>query len=162
MPVTYDTHEENRKIVVAVAAMWQQAGVRTEISNVEFGALLAALRTKNYAVARSQTFSLYDDPYAFLQQYSARSPSNWAGWSDAGYDALLNRANAARDRAERLVLLAEAEARLLAAQPLIPVYHYQGKQLVASRVRGWWDAPIGTPPTRFLSLSEAEGRPLAP
>ena len=90
LPLVYDTQEENRKIMVAIGSMWQAIGVRAEISNVEFGALLGALRTKNYAVVRSSTFSLYDDPMAFLQQFGSQSPTNWAGWTNPRYDQLLH------------------------------------------------------------------------
>lgn len=152
VPLVYDTQEENRKIMVAVATMWQAIGVNAEISNVEFGAVLGALRTRNYAVARSSTFSLYDDPYAFLQQYGSQSPTNWAGWRSPAYDQLLEQANAAVDAAERTRLLLEAEAMIADEVPLIPIYYYQGKVLVAPRVKGWWDGAIGTPPSRFLSV----------
>lgn len=156
LPLVYDTQEENRKIMVAVGAMWQDVGVRAEISNVEFGALLGALRTRNYAVVRSSTFSLYDDPMAFLQQFGSQSPTNWAGWSNPGYDQLLMQSNEAPATGPggrtRTQLLQEAEALLNAEQPVIPIYYYQGKALVAPRVKGWWDGAIGTPPSRFLSV----------
>jgi len=35
---------------------------------------------------------------------------------------------------------------------VIPIYYYQGKALVAPRVKGWWDGAIGTPPSRFLAV----------
>jgi oligopeptide transport system substrate-binding protein len=156
LPVVYDTQEENRQILVAIAGMWQAVGVRAELRNVEFGALLGALRTRNYAVARSSTFSLYDDPMAFLQQFGSQSPTNWAGWQDARYDQLLQQSNLAPDAAAngpgRIRLLQEAETLLNAVQPVIPIYYYEGKALVAPRVKGWWDGAIGTPPSRFLAV----------
>ncbi|MDP2323787.1 MAG: peptide ABC transporter substrate-binding protein [Gammaproteobacteria bacterium] len=152
LPLIYDTQEENRKIMVAVGTMWQAIGVKAEISNVEFGAALGALRTRNFAVAKSSTFSLYDDPNAFLQQYASQSPTNWAGWRSPAYDRLLERANAATDAAERTRLLLEAETVIASEVPVIPIYYYQGKALVAPRVKGWWDGAIGTPPSRFLSV----------
>ncbi len=152
LPLVYDTQEENRKIMVAIAMMWQAIGVQAEISNVEFGAALGALRTRNYAVARSSTFSLYDDPNAFLQQYGSQSPTNWAGWRSPAYDRLLEQSNVATEAADRTRLLLEAEAIIATEVPVIPIYHYQGKVLVAPRVKGWWDGAIGTPPSRFLSV----------
>ncbi len=152
LPLVYDTQEENRKIMIAIATMWQVIGVKAEISNVEFRAALGALRTRNYAVARSSTFSLYDDPNAFLQQYGSQSPSNWAGWRSSAYDQLLEQANAATDAGDRTRLLLEAEEIIAAEVPLIPIYYYQGKVLVAPRVKGWWDGAIGTPPSSFLSV----------
>ncbi|TFG83818.1 MAG: hypothetical protein E4H19_11075 [Chromatiales bacterium] len=103
-------------------------------------------------MARSSTFSLYDDPNAFLQQYGSQSPSNWAGWRSSAYDQLLEQANAATDAGDRTRLLLEAEEIIAAEVPLIPIYYYQGKVLVAPRVKGWWDGAIGTPPSSFLSV----------
>jgi oligopeptide transport system substrate-binding protein len=89
---------------------------------------------------------------AFLQQYGSQSPTNWAGWRSVPYDRLLEQSSSASDTAARMQLLLEAETVLSSEVPLIPIYHYQGKVLVAPRVRGWWDGAIGTPPSRFLSV----------
>ncbi len=151
LPVVYDTQEENRQIMVAVAAMWQAIGVRAEVSNLEAGALVGLLRAGNFAVARSSAFSLYEDPMALLQHYGSQSPTNWAGWRDARYDELLQQSNLAAGPG-RMRLFEEAEAVLNAAQPVIPIYYYQGKSLVSARVKGWWDGAIGTPPSRFLEV----------
>jgi ABC-type transport system substrate-binding protein len=153
LPLLFDSNEENRKLMVAVAAMWQAVGVQAAPTNTEFAAVLRAFRARDYGVARSQTFALYDDAYAFLQQFAATSPTNWSGWADPAYDAALAAANATADPAARQAQLAAAEARLLAAQPLIPLFQFGGKVLVAPRVRGWWDGALGTPPSRFLGLA---------
>jgi oligopeptide transport system substrate-binding protein len=154
VPLLYDTNEENRKVMVALAAMWQAVGVQVAPTNVEFVAVLRAFRARDYAIARSSTFALYDDPYAFLQQFGSRAPNNWSGWADGVFDQAVAEGNATLDGEARFARLAEAEARLLGEQPLIPLYHYQGKVLVAERVRGWWDGAIGTPPSRWLWLAD--------
>jgi oligopeptide transport system substrate-binding protein len=152
LPVIYDTQEENRQILVAVAAMWRAIGVQAELTNLEFSALLRQTRTGDFTVARSQAFALFDDPYAFLQQFRSSSPTNWMRYQNPAYDALLEQSNASDDPARRGELLAGAEAALLADMPLIPVYHYVGKVLVSPRVQGWYNAPLGTTPSRWLSV----------
>jgi oligopeptide transport system substrate-binding protein len=154
VPLLYDTNEENRKVMVAIASMWQAVGVQAAPTNVEFVAVLRAFRARDFAVARSSTFALYDDPYAFLQQFGSQAANNWAGWTDAAFDQAVAEGNATLDGEARFVRLAAAEARLLDEQPVIPLYHYQGKVLVAERVRGWWDGAIGTPPSRWLRVAE--------
>ena len=52
VPLLFDTQEENRKIMVAVAAMWQAIGVKTEMANLDFGALTTRIRAMNYDLAR--------------------------------------------------------------------------------------------------------------
>ncbi|NIN80471.1 MAG: peptide ABC transporter substrate-binding protein, partial [Pseudomonas stutzeri] len=56
------------------------------------------------------------------------------------------------DPEERLRLMLSAEELLLAENPLVPIYWYIGKVLVNPAIRGWIDAPLGTPPTRYLSF----------
>jgi hypothetical protein len=36
--------------------------------------------------------------------------------------------------------------------PVIPLYWYVGRRLVATKVKGWVDTPRGTTPTRYLSV----------
>lgn len=150
--VVYDTQEENRKIMVAIATMWRSIGVRTELDSVEGRALFGRLRGRDFGIARSSVFAVFDDPYAFLQKFRSDSTDNRPGYGNADYDALLNRANSERDPQARQQLLMEAESVLMADQPLVPIYWYIGKVLVAERVKGWIDAPLGTPMTRWLSL----------
>ncbi|MCC5793487.1 MAG: peptide ABC transporter substrate-binding protein [Chromatiales bacterium] len=152
LPVIYDTQEENRQILVAVAAMWRAIGVQAELVNLELSGLLRRVRTGDFVVARSQAFALYDDPHAFLQQFRSTSPTNWMRWTSPDYDALVEQSNRLDDPAERGEQLARAEQLLLANQPLVPIYHYVGKVLVAPRVRGWYNAPLGTTPSRYLSV----------
>jgi oligopeptide transport system substrate-binding protein len=150
--VVYDTQEENRKVMVALAAMWRAVGVRTELDAVEGRALFGRLRGRDFGVARSSVFAVFDDAYAFLQKFESDSTDNRPGYRNPDYDAVLAGANAERDAAARTQLLRDAEQMLLADQPLLPIYWYVGKVLVAERVQGWMDAPLGTPMTRWLSL----------
>jgi oligopeptide transport system substrate-binding protein len=151
-PVVYDTSEENRKIMIAVAAMWRDIGVRADVTNIEGRALMGKLMARDFGIARTSMFALYDDPYAFLSQLRSDNTANRTGYGSAEYDRLLDLANATDDPATRLARFAEAETLLLADQPLIPVYWYISKVLVAPRVQGWADAPLGTPPSRYLWL----------
>ena len=93
VPVIYDTQEENRKIMVAIAAMWRDIGVQTELDSLEGRALFGRLRGNDYAVARSAVFAVFDDPYAFLQKLESDSTDNRSGYQNPAYDELLARAN---------------------------------------------------------------------
>ncbi len=150
--IVYDTQEENRKIMVAIAAMWRSVGVKTKLDSVEGRALFGRLRGRDFGVARSSVFAVFDDPYAFLQKFESDNTDNRAGYRNAIFDSTLARANAERNPAARTQLLLGAEGILLADQPLVPIYWYIGKVLVAERVQGWLDAPLGTPMTRWLSV----------
>jgi EAL domain-containing protein (putative c-di-GMP-specific phosphodiesterase class I) len=71
----------------------------------------------------------------------------------AARDAALRAADAAPDLATRSAALRDAEARLLARQVVIPIYHYSSKHLVRPEVRGWQANPLDHHPSRFLSLA---------
>ena len=51
------------------------------------------------------------------------------------------------------MLLSEAETRLLADVPLIPIDTPVERVLVRSRVRGWQDNEFAFHPSRWLSLA---------
>jgi oligopeptide transport system substrate-binding protein len=150
VPLLYDTQEENRKIMVAISAMWNAVGVKTELTNLEFGALNGRVRSRNYDVARWTYFASFDDAYAFLQLLRGSNPNNWVNWRNARYDELLEQSNGIADPARRAAVLREAEALMVAESPVIPIYHYVGRRLVSPAVKGWVDTPGGTTPSRFL------------
>ncbi len=148
----YDTQEENRKIMVAIAAMWQAVGVRTEITDVEFPMLNRLVRTKKFQVSRWFYIASYDDPYAVLQLFLSNNPNNWPGFESERYDDLLQASNLIRDPEERLQTLAEAELELMSNYPVLPISFYVGRRLVSPRVKGWYDSPNGPTPSRYLTV----------
>lgn len=154
VPLTYDTQEENRKIMVAIASMWQAIGVQTQITNVEFGLLTRKVRTRDFDVVRWTYFYAFNDAYSFLQVMSSSNPNNWPGYSNREYDALLEQSNYMTDGAARAAVLRRAEALMMSEHPIAPIYFYVGRRLVSTRVKGWVDSPRGTPPTRFLWLED--------
>jgi len=150
--LAYDTNEENRKIMVAIAAMWQAVGVRSAITDVEFRMLNRMVRTRDFGVARWFYVAAFDDPYAMLQLFLSDNPNNWPGWKDPEFDRLMAASNTETDRAERLALLVGAERLLMAAHPVVPISYYVGRRLVGPRVNGWIDSPRGPPLSRYLWL----------
>jgi oligopeptide transport system substrate-binding protein len=154
VPLIYDTQEENRKIMVAVAAMWQAIGVRTELTNVEFSLLNRRVRTKDFDVARWTYFASFDDAYSFLQLLLVPNPNNWPGYANPRYDQLLEQSNGITDPAQRMAVLREAEELMIADYPVIPIYFYVGRRLVSPAVQGWIDTPRGQTPSRYLSLRD--------
>ncbi len=152
VPLSYDTQEENRKIMVAVASMWQAIGVRTKITDVEFSMLNRMVRTKKFAVSRWFYIAAYDDPYAFLQLFLSNNPNNWPGFKSERYDSLLKASSIIEDRTERMQTLAEAELEFMSAYPVLPISYYVGRRLVSPRVKGWVDSASGPTPSRYLSV----------
>ncbi|MCC5793486.1 MAG: peptide ABC transporter substrate-binding protein [Chromatiales bacterium] len=150
VPLVYDTQEENRQLMVAIASMWRAIGVQTQVENVQFSQLNRLVRTRDYSVARWAYFAAFDDAYSFLQLFETGNPGNPVNYSNPEYDALLALANRSADPEERRQLLLDAERRLMEDQPLIPIYFYAGRRLVSPRVQGWVDTPRGPTPSRWL------------
>lgn len=148
----YDTNEENRKVMVAVAAMWRAIGVQTTLSDVEFRMLNRQIRTRDYGVARWFYVASFDDPYAMLQLFLSNNPNNWPAWRNSEFDRLMRMSNERVDREERLAMLAEAERLILNEHPVVPISFYVGRRLVSPRVQGWIDSPRGPPLSRYLWL----------
>ena len=153
VPLVYDTQEENRKIFVAVSAMWQAVGVRTQLENTEFRSLNRMIRTRDYQAARWAYFAPFDDAYGFLALFLSINPNNWPQYDNPDYDQLLQDSNFERDPEKRTAILLDAERMLMNDVPIIPIYYYAGRRLVGAKVKGWVDSPRGPPPTRYLDLA---------
>lgn len=127
----------------AVARVWSQLGVHVTIRSLEWTKYLRALGpppSANVDVFREGWFADYPDPYNFLQLAQCDSDKNSSGYCDPAYDALLNRAVAARDDKRRYALYAAAERSLFGprgSMPLVPLYWEGVDSLVRSDVKGF-------------------------
>jgi oligopeptide transport system substrate-binding protein len=153
--IRYNTSPQHRRLALAIAAMWREVlGVRTRLVNEEWKVFVVNRRSGRLTqVFRGTWIADTNDPMSFLETFRRGSPLNTSGYDDPAFDALLDQANAERDPTRRAERLAEAEARLLAVHPILPVYFYSAKQLVSPRVRGFRPNPMDRHPTRFLDLA---------
>jgi oligopeptide transport system substrate-binding protein len=152
----YNTSTVHRRVALAVAAMWrEQLGVITELRNEEWKVFVANRRQRRVTeVFRGGWIADYDDAGSFLDLFATGSPLNWSGYADADYERLLGEARAASDADERARLRGAAEARLLDAFPIVPLYFYTSKHLVSPRLRGFEPNPLDRHPSRFLRFAE--------
>jgi oligopeptide transport system substrate-binding protein len=79
---------------------------------------------------------------------------NLPRYQNAEYDRLLDAAGVAADPAKRAATLAAAERRMLDDVPVIPLFFYVSKHLVAERVQGWYDNVMNVTYSKDLSLVE--------
>jgi oligopeptide transport system substrate-binding protein len=145
-----DTH---RRVALAVSAMWQQIGVRTELISSDLKAHQAALQQADFDIARGAWYAEDTDPVSFLRLLDSRAGAmNLSGFADAQYDALLDRSDRLIDPVQRAEALRAAEARSMQLQPVAPLYVYVSRRLVSPRVQGWTDNPRGVHVNRWLAL----------
>ncbi|MCK6370693.1 MAG: peptide ABC transporter substrate-binding protein [Gammaproteobacteria bacterium] len=152
--LVYNTLEENRRLAVAMAAMWQAVGVRANLLNRDLIALNKGARTGDFDALLYSWFAPNDDPYTFLGLLETGNSSNYSGYGNPRYDAMLAAANALADPAARYAKLAEAEAMVLAEQPVVPVFFYVRRFLVKPHVSGFTENPRGLNLSRWLDVGK--------
>ncbi len=151
--ILYNSSEAHRQIAEAIQEMWRkQLGISANLTNMELTSVLDARRTGSFQILRSSWTGDYADPQDFLEIWEAGSGNNFTGWKDPVYDALIDRAAASADNAARFVLLRQAEARLLSAGPVIPLYFYTHVYLVSSSVQGWYPNILDHHPYKYVWL----------
>lgn len=159
--VRYNTHEDHKRISLAIAWMWRsKLGVRARLLNEEFRVFLANRRQRMVTqVYRAGWIGDYLDPYTFLEINRAESAQNDAGWRNPDYDALLARAAREPDAETRLRLLEQAEAIMLDEVPHASIFGYTSKRLVKPWVKGWQPNPLDHHATRWMWIEKHERRP---
>ncbi len=138
------TSDLNRKVLEALQQMWQrELGVAVALAPKEKNVWIAEERRLAYDLSLARWIADYADPVAFLELFLSDSGNNATGWADTGYDQLVRTAAAEPDPRRRNTLYREAEARLLEALPVAPLYHGAHAYLIDPSVRGWEPAPLG-------------------
>ncbi len=137
--ILYNTSESHKKIAIAVQNMWKKVlGAEATITNQEWKVFLDTRSKKNFQVTRAGWIGDYLDPYTFEQMFlSDAGTQNDPGYASKDYDTLLAQAQKTVDQPARLKLLQKAEKLFLDDTAVIPIYHYNTKHLVSSRVSGW-------------------------
>jgi oligopeptide transport system substrate-binding protein len=134
----YNTSENHRAIAEALQEMWRRdLGVEVRLINQELKVVYAARRAGDYQILRSDWVGDYLDPATFLDIFRSDSGNNYTGWGSAEYDAALFAAARTADPAARFALFQKAEALLLEAAPIVPLYHYTHVFLLQPSVQGW-------------------------
>lgn len=132
----YSENELVQRVCLAIAAMWKETlGVETELVQMEFKAYLAARADPGqWDVVRVGWTADYNDASTFLDTMTRESPQNFGRWINADYARLLEGAAAEPDPSLRRDTLQQAESLMLNDYPLLPVYFYVTRRLVAPRV----------------------------
>jgi oligopeptide transport system substrate-binding protein len=151
----YNTSTPHRRLALAVAAMWREVlGAKVRLRNEEWKVFVGNRRQRAITqVFRGGWIADVDDARNFLDNFRAGSAANWTGYADPGFEALLDAADAAPSLAARSQKLREAEARLLSAHAILPIYFYTSKHLVRPEVEGFEANALDRHPSRFLRLA---------
>lgn len=148
----------NRRLAIAVAAMWREAlGVQTTLREEPFAEFLESRADLGTTmVFRSGWAADYRDVFSFAGLFDSETGASDTGWRNVEYDELLQASMQARNPRRRLALLAEAEQLLLEEQPIIPLYFDVRRRLVKPEVRGWVPNAMDLHPSRHMYLAAAD------
>jgi oligopeptide transport system substrate-binding protein len=148
----------NRRLAIAIAAMWRETlGVQTRLREEPFAEFLESRADLGTTmVFRSGWAADYRDAFSFAGLFDSETGASDTGWQSADYDELLQASMQARNPRRRLALLAEAEQILLEEQPIIPLYFDVRRRLVRPEVRGWEPNPMDLHPSRHFYLVSGE------
>jgi ABC-type oligopeptide transport system substrate-binding subunit len=159
LEVLYNTDEYHKQIATAIQEMWRTSlGITVELRNMEFPIFMGTVRRGEYDIARQGYLGEYNDPYAFLEIFSADSRSNPTGWESPRYEELLARAEDQVEPRKRLELLREAEDLLLLDAPLFPIFHYVAHNMIKPFVKGVYPNTRDLHPLQGVTL-EGPGAP---
>jgi len=132
--LSYTHSERDNKIVQYVQQQWSEAlGIRVELQALEGQVCQKHMRQGLHQIGIGQWIADFSSPLAFLEIFKhASNGINNTGWEDPIYNSLLE-AN----------LLQQAEAYLMDAMPIAPLYHFSFDYAKKPYVQGVILSPYG-------------------
>ena len=152
LTLSFNTSEDNKKIAIAVAAMWKKAfNANVSLRNVEWKVFISNLKIDpTVEIFRMLWIADYNSPHAFLDTFASNDSANRVKYADKIYDGLLKKARSIVDIKERHAVLSMAEERMLFAQPVIPLFYHKSIDLVSPQIEGFIPNPVNRHPVKYL------------
>lgn len=124
--VLFNTEGSHELIAQVAARNWREhLGVDVILVQKEIKTLRDDLRGGNFMIARGSWFGDYGDPTTFLNLYRAGDGNNDTKFESAAFEELMDRAEEATTRTERLAIHTQAERMLVEEEcPALPIFGY--------------------------------------
>jgi oligopeptide transport system substrate-binding protein len=153
--IRYNTTDNNRRTVVAIADQWKQIGVETTFINTDGRTHFAFLRERgDFDVARAGWIGDYSDPQNFLFLVQKDNVGfNYARYDNPEFDKLMKDAESETDLKKRAGILLRADEIMNRDQPYASVLFYSTKNLVSNKLQGFQSNLRGAYATRFYKLA---------
>lgn len=128
---------DSRRLAAIFQAMARQIYVDIRIQTMDYAILLRDMRRGQYQLGYTNWLADFDDAGNFLDLLRSSAPSNYAGYKNPAFDALLDKADRESDGARRAGLLKQAEALAQRDMPWLPIRFVSQTELVAPKVGGY-------------------------
>jgi len=140
----YNSSDQNKRIAVAIAAMWKKnLGIKVELINEEWKVFLNRRKSKTETqLYRASWIADYNDASSFLSLFTSNHPKNDTGYANPVYDDLVKQIETSNDKTNREKLIRQAEQLLLDDQIILPIYHYVSRHLVKRGIKGYKANPL--------------------
>lgn len=150
LKLRYDNSEDNRKSALALAAMWQRVGVKSDLEKAEPPIHHAAIHQGDFDVARAKWDADYDDAMTFLDTLTSWSTNNYSRYRNSTYDSLITQAVDTVDPTLRRQLLEQAEQLAMKDYALLPLMTQRSLNLVSPDITGWQDNALDVHLSRWI------------
>ncbi len=125
LAILYNNEGGHEGPAQAIKNMWEtELGIRVALEGIELNRFSQRLRNGDFTIARSSWFGDYRDPTTFLDMMRTGDGNNDSGYTNLGFDQLLDQAAVERNIEIRMQILQAAEALMLKDQPITPIYQY--------------------------------------
>ncbi|TPW30255.1 peptide ABC transporter substrate-binding protein [Pararhizobium mangrovi] len=152
----YNTSENHKNTMTAVADMLKNIGIKAKLVEMEGTGYFDYLKSgAKYDIARAGWIGDYSDPQNFLFLFKSQNDGfNYPHWKNQKYDQLMQKASTMQDLHARSKVLSQAEQLLLSKMPIIPVMYYSSRSLVSKNLKGWKDNIQNVHITRYMSIEK--------
>ncbi|KAA3597995.1 MAG: ABC transporter substrate-binding protein [Calditrichaeota bacterium] len=165
--IWYNTHDRHQRIVQYVQQELKKIGVNLEIKNLDWAAYLKALDSGEPEMYRMGWLVDYVDPdnflYTLLHTSQIGAPGNYARYTSAKFDSLVELGRHLTDLDERIKVYQEAE-RIAVEDDAVWLFLYYYREIALINPK--WENVILSPqgdfvtPIRYFRLKGAD-KPLA-
>lgn len=109
-------------------------GIDLKVEPMPFKSRIERMQNEDFSIIFAGWGPDYNDPQTFLDVFETGNGNNHTSYSDADYDALLNKVRTTVDPAERMGYLYDMEKKLMSDLPIGPVYWRARDYVVSGKI----------------------------
>lgn len=145
---------EGKKVNLAITGMWRQIGVVANLQQAELRNHFADLRQGDFDVAWAGWVGENNAEHYLTLLQSDIGNVNYGRFADARFDDMIKTAQQLSSATQRNQQLAAAEAYVVDAYAVVPLYTVSVRRLVSQKISGWQNNLRDVHQIRYLSWSD--------